>query len=137
MTAHEILEILIETLKLHTWSISLNVLSSEDYQTQHGIDFSFETDGCTTIDDVNMVAEMFMKDTLNGEEIKDFLIHECVHLVTHPYDSFVRDTVEVVTPKKVGRVLANNAMWAMEVNVCRFSCILKALLERDGSNWTY
>ena len=116
-------------LRIEDWEITLNVMPDEEYQKVHGKDFAYDTNGCTEIHNDNSMATIYLKNSLSKEDTENTLLHECIHLVTHPYDSFVRETLKYVDSKRMGKKFQNDAMWAMEVQVSKFTTILRRLLK--------
>lgn len=121
-------------LYLTEWNITLSILDDETYERLHGKDFAFGTNGCTEIDTEGMSADIYLKNSLTNHETYTTLLHECIHLVTNRYDSFVRDTLIHVTPKKMKIAIKDDALWEMEIVVNRFTAILFTLLTKGGDN---
>lgn len=117
-----------KVLNIQDWNITLLVMSNKEYEIVHGKDFSYDTNGCTEIDEVNYAAKIFIKDSLSKEEAYETLLHECVHLVTNSYDSFVRNILTQVDTRKIRKQFTNEALWKMEINVSRFTTIAKELM---------
>jgi hypothetical protein len=105
-------------------------MTDEEYQTVHGKDFAFDTNGCTEIGH-DCTATIFLKDSLTNEDMRKTLLHECIHLVTHPYDSFVRETLIYVDSRKIAKKFKNDAMWQMEINVSKITTIIDRLLQGE------
>lgn len=130
MTKHEkLINHFKKLLRIESWDITLHIMTEDDYQKKHGKDFSYDTDGCTEIDDVHSQATIYIKDTLTGDRLINTLLHECIHLVTHRYDSFVRDTLTHVDSKKIAKVFKNDALWEMEIQVCKLTTIIQNLIK--------
>ena len=125
--ADKILKRFIPQLKLKEWEILMYVLPVDVYQGTHGKDFSFETHGCTEIDELCEKAVVFIRDDLSKEQLVDTIRHELCHLVTHKYDSYVRKVATHVDSKKLKKVLEEEGMWEMEINVSKLANILKGL----------
>lgn len=126
--AQKLLDQYTKILRIEDWDITLTILSDAEYQKQHGKDFSFDTNGCTEIDEVNSTAKIYMKESLPIDEFKTTLLHECVHLVTHRYDSFVRKVISLIDSKKIKKQLTNESLWEMEIGVSKVTTILHRLL---------
>lgn len=131
MTRQEkLLEKYKKILRIEDWDIELFMMEDEEYQQAHGKDFAFATEGCTEIHTGHHSnkASIYIKKSLDFETFKEVLLHECVHLVTHPYDSFVRETLQFVDSKRMGKKFKNDAMWNMEINVSKFTRIIGELI---------
>lgn len=115
-------------LRLNDWDITLEVLSDDLYQQVHGKDFKYDTNGCTEISH-DKTAKIYLKASLNADVMFTTLLHECVHLVTHPYDQFVRETLKYVDSKTMAKKLKNDALWEMEILVATITSILKPLIK--------
>ena len=125
--ADQLLEKLIPILRLQNWEIELTIQTDRQYQKQHGKDFAFDTHGCTEMHEQADIAHIYLKDSLTDEEMRETLLHECVHLMTHRYDTHVRKVVSLLDSKKLQRTLGDEGMWEMEINVSRITTILKCL----------
>jgi len=115
-------------LKLQNWDIIVKVMPLDQYNETHGKDFAYETNACTEIDDINYKASIYVRDDLTKEIAFDALIHECVHLVTHPYDSFVRDVAIHCDSRKMRKEINKEALWKMETQVAKITNIIRGLI---------
>ncbi len=116
-------------LRIEDWDIELAVMEDDVYQATHGKDFNYDTNGCTEINDMDSRAKIFLRDSLSKDVAYDTLLHECIHLVTHPYDSFVRDMLVHTDSRAMRKQMSKEALWRMEIAVSKFTTILKPLIK--------